>query len=40
VLLRLSSGDHTLLVTAIAPSGHSTSQTFLLHVQGDDEDEG
>ena len=39
VLLRLSPGDHTLLVTAIAPSGHSTSQTFLLHVQGDAENE-
>jgi hypothetical protein len=38
VLLRLSSGDHTLLVTAIAPSGHSTSQTFELHVQGGGDD--
>ena len=35
VLLRLSAGDHTLVVTATAPSGHATSQTFLLHVQGD-----
>jgi len=26
-------------VTAIAPSGHSTSQTFLLHVEGDDDDD-
>ena len=34
VLVRLSPGDHTLVVTAIAPSGHSTSQTFLLHVLG------
>jgi len=39
VLLRLSGGDHTLVVTAIAPSGHSTSQTFLLHVEGDDDDD-
>ena len=38
VLLHLSSGDHTLVVTAIAPSGHSTSQTFLLHVQGGGDD--
>jgi len=38
VLLHLSSGDHTLVVTAIAPSGHSTSQTFLLHVQGEGDD--
>jgi hypothetical protein len=38
VLLRLSQGDHTLVVTAIAPSGHSTSQTFLLHVEGNDDD--
>ena len=39
VLLRLSSGDHTLVVTATAPSGHATSQTFVLHVQGDREDD-
>ena len=38
VLLRLSPGDHTLVVTAIAPSGHSTSQTFNLHVQGSQDD--
>jgi hypothetical protein len=38
VLLRLSPGDHTLQVTAIAPSGHSTSQTFNLHVQGGEDD--
>jgi hypothetical protein len=39
VLFRLSSGDHTLVVTATAPSGHATSQTFLLHVLGDTEDD-
>jgi hypothetical protein len=39
VLLRLSPGDHTLVVTATAPSGHPTSQTFLLHVQGDRDDD-
>ena len=39
VLLRLSSGDHTLVVTATAPSGHATSQTFLLHVQGEPDDD-
>jgi len=39
VLLRLSAGDHTLVVTATAPSGHATSQTFLLHVQGDRDDD-
>jgi hypothetical protein len=38
VLLRLAPGDHTLVVTAIAPSGHSTSQTFNLHVQGGQDD--
>lgn len=38
VLLRLSGGDHTLVVTAISPSGHSTSQTFNLHVQGGGDD--
>jgi len=36
VLLLLSSGDHTLVVTATSPGGHATSQTFVLHVQGDD----
>jgi hypothetical protein len=39
VLLHLSAGDHTLVVTATAPSGHATSQTFLLHVQGDRDDD-
>ena len=39
VLLRLSAGDHTLVVTATAPSGHATSQTFLLHVQGEGDDD-
>ena len=39
VLLRLSPGDHTLVVTATAPSEHATSQTFLLHVQGDRDDD-
>jgi hypothetical protein len=38
VLLRLSPGDHSLVVTATAPSGHATSQTFLLHVQGERDD--
>lgn len=37
VLLRLSSGDHTLVVTATSPGGHATSQTFLLHVLGEDD---
>jgi len=39
VLLHLSAGEHTLVVTATAPSGHFTSQTFLLHVQGHPEDD-
>jgi hypothetical protein len=39
VVLRLSPGDHTLVVTATSPSGHPTSQTFVLHVLGDDEDD-
>jgi hypothetical protein len=39
VLLHLSPGDHTLVVTATAPSGHLTSQTFLLHVQGHSDDD-
>ena len=39
VLLRLSAGDHTLVVTATSPSGHATSQTFVLHVQGNPEDD-
>ena len=34
VLLRLSAGDHTLVVTATSPGGHATSQTFSLHVLG------
>ena len=39
VLLLLSPGDHTLVVTATAPSGHATSQTFNLHVQGHGDDD-
>jgi hypothetical protein len=39
VLLLLSPGDHTLVVTATAPSGHATSQTFDLHVQGHQDDD-
>jgi len=39
VLLRLSPGNHTLVVTATAPNGHATSQTFLLDVQGEREDD-
>ncbi len=38
VLLRLSAGDHTLVVTATSPGGHATSQTFLLHVAGEADD--
>jgi len=39
VLLRLSPGDHSLVVTATSPGGHLTSQTFLLHVQGHPDDD-
>ncbi|HTS83271.1 MAG TPA: hypothetical protein VMH40_21930 [Myxococcaceae bacterium] len=37
VLLLLSPGDHTLVVTATSPGGHATSQTFVLHVVADDD---
>jgi len=37
VLLRLSAGEHTLVVTATSPGGHATSQTFSLHVLGEDD---
>ena len=39
VLLRLSAGDHALVVTATSPGGHATSQTFLLHVLGERDDD-
>ena len=37
VLLRLAAGDHALVVTATSPGGHATSQTFSLHVLGEDD---